>query len=69
MDAWSRWFATPGIELDGQDALVALERVLGRSEIPRTLRDRLQEAAAALRQLGAQAREESSSSDELARSA
>lgn len=69
MDAWSRWFATTGIELDVQDALVALERVLGRREIPRPLRDRLQEASAALRQIKVQAGDGGSSSDELARSA
>ena len=51
MDDWKQWFAMTGAELDVQDALLALERVLGRAGLGPELRDSLERAAAALRQL------------------
>jgi len=53
MDAGDSCFATTGAELDVQEALVALERVLGRPGFSGGVRVRLEEAAAALREIEA----------------
>lgn len=51
MDHWDNFFATTGSELDIQDAILALERVLDLPELDIPARITLEAATAVLREL------------------